>query len=153
MSWEFDSRKDSHTTKFNWRPEIFIKLSFRELCDSKLSGLHLLYNMVIIHWVKKTSKTECRLRVIKKPILDIIFVTLTGNWSVMWHPATMEIFTSPEIAVGTHNHPQHGTKNTPLSLPADGQASWWLLPSSASLLSGRRVQLENTYSCILMVTS
>ena len=49
MSGEFDSRKDSQSTKFEQRPQIFIKLSFRELCDSKLSGLHAFDNMAIIH--------------------------------------------------------------------------------------------------------
>ena len=32
--------KDSQSTKFKQRPKIFIKLSFRELCDSMSSGLH-----------------------------------------------------------------------------------------------------------------
>ena len=49
MSGEFDSRKDSQSTKFKRRPQIFVKLSFRELCNSKLSGLHAFDNMVIIH--------------------------------------------------------------------------------------------------------
>ena len=49
MSGEFDSRKDSQSAKFEQRPQIFAKLSFRELCDSKLSGLHAFDNMVIIH--------------------------------------------------------------------------------------------------------
>ena len=49
MSGEFDSRKDSHSTKLEQRPQIFVKLSFRELCGSKLSGLHPFDNMVIIH--------------------------------------------------------------------------------------------------------
>ena len=49
MSREFDSRKDSESTKFEQRPQIFVKLSFRELCDSKLSGLRAFDNMVIIH--------------------------------------------------------------------------------------------------------
>ena len=49
MSDKFDSRKDSHSTKFEQRPQIFVKLSFRELCDSMLSGLHPFDNMVIIH--------------------------------------------------------------------------------------------------------
>ena len=49
MSGEFDSRKDSQSTKFEQRPQIFVKLSFRELCDSKLSGLHASDNMAIIH--------------------------------------------------------------------------------------------------------
>ena len=46
----------------------------------------------------------------------------------------------------------HGTKTTPVFLPADGQASWLLLPTLVSLLSGGTVQPENTYSCILKVT-
>ena len=49
MSGEFDSRKDSQSIKFEQRPQIFVKLSFRELRDSKLSGLHAFDNMVIIH--------------------------------------------------------------------------------------------------------
>ena len=32
MSGEFDSRKDSQSTKFERWPRIFVKLSFRELC-------------------------------------------------------------------------------------------------------------------------
>ena len=36
-------------------------------------------------------------------------------------------------------------------LPADGEASWSLLPDSISLLSSGKVQPENTYSCILML--
>ena len=47
---------------------------------------------------------------------------------------------------------EHGTKTTPVFLPADGEASWSLLPSSVSLLSGGTVHPENTYSCILKVT-
>ena len=46
---------------------------------------------------------------------------------------------------------EHGTKNTPVFLPADGEGSWFLLPSSVSLLSGGTVQPENTYSRILKV--
>ena len=49
MSGEFDSRKDSQLTKFERRSQIFVKLSFRELCNSKLSGLHVFANMAIIH--------------------------------------------------------------------------------------------------------
>ena len=47
---------------------------------------------------------------------------------------------------------EHGTKTTPVFLPADGEASWSLLPSSVSLLSGGTVEPENTYSCILKGT-
>ena len=49
MSGEFDSRKDSHPAKFERRSRIFGKLSFRELCDSMLSGLGPFDNMSIIH--------------------------------------------------------------------------------------------------------
>ena len=47
---------------------------------------------------------------------------------------------------------KHSTKTTSVFLPADGEASWLLLPSLVSLLSGNTVQPENTYSCILKVT-
>ena len=46
---------------------------------------------------------------------------------------------------------EHGTKTTPIFLPADGEASLSLLPSSVSLLLGGTVQPENTYSRILKV--
>ena len=49
MSGEFDSRKYLHSTKFKQRPQIFVNKSFRELCDSKLSGLHPYNNMAITH--------------------------------------------------------------------------------------------------------
>ena len=51
MSGEFDSRKDLQSTKFEQRPQIFVKLSVREFFDSKLSGLHAFDNMTIIHKV------------------------------------------------------------------------------------------------------
>ena len=46
---------------------------------------------------------------------------------------------------------EHSTKTTLVFLPADGEASWLLLPSSVSLLSGGTGQPENTYSYILKV--
>ena len=49
MSGQFDSRKDSQSTKFELKPQIFVKLSFRELYNSKESGLHAVDNMAIIH--------------------------------------------------------------------------------------------------------
>ena len=49
MSGEFNSRKDSQSTKFERRPQIYVKLKFRELWDTKLSGLHAFDNMAIIH--------------------------------------------------------------------------------------------------------
>ena len=49
MSGEFDLRKDSHATKLEWRTQILVKLSFGELCGTKLSDLHPFNNMTIIH--------------------------------------------------------------------------------------------------------
>ena len=45
-----------------------------------------------------------------------------------------------------------GTKTIPVLLLVDGEASWSLLSSLVSLLSGGTVLPENTYSCILKVT-
>ena len=53
MSGEFDSRKDTHSTKLERRPQIFVKLSFRELRGSKLSGLHPFDNMVYIRFFRQ----------------------------------------------------------------------------------------------------
>ena len=47
---------------------------------------------------------------------------------------------------------EHDTKTTLVFLPADGEASRSLLPSSVSLLSGATGQPENTYSHIFKVT-
>ena len=47
---------------------------------------------------------------------------------------------------------KYGTKTTLVFLSADREASWLLLPSLVSLLSGGTMQPENTYSCILKVT-
>ena len=49
MLGEFDARKDSYLINLERRPQIFVNLSFRELCGSKLSGLHPFYNAAIIH--------------------------------------------------------------------------------------------------------
>ena len=78
MSGEFDSRKYSYLTKFKRRPQIFVKLNFRELYDSKLS---LVYILLII-WSQfiefKTGQNQKgRLQVQETPILKLIFVTLT----------------------------------------------------------------------------
>ena len=39
----------SHSTKFVQKPQVLVKLSFRESCDSKLSALHPFNNMARIH--------------------------------------------------------------------------------------------------------
>ena len=48
MSGKFDW-KDSQSAKFKQSIQIFVKLSFRELCDSKLSWLLAFENMAIIY--------------------------------------------------------------------------------------------------------
>ena len=53
-------------------------------------------------------------------------------------PETSEISPPPKIAVG-HTSMWHGTKTIPVFLAADGEASWLLLPSFVSLLSGGTV--------------
>ena len=45
MSGEFDSQ----STGIEGRLQIFIELSFRELCHSKLCGFYAFDNMVVIH--------------------------------------------------------------------------------------------------------
>ena len=77
MSGEFDS------TKPEQRAQIFVKLSFRELYDSKLSGLHLVDNMLIIHWIKIAQRQKGRLWVHETPTLEVIFITLTENSSAV----------------------------------------------------------------------
>ena len=69
-----------------------------------------------------------------------------------WHPGTPEISTPLEVVVGCTSMHEHSTKTTPVFLPADEEAYWFLLPSSVSLLSGGTVQPQNTYPCILKVT-
>ena len=64
---------------------------------------------------------------------------------IKWHPGILEISTPS---------PHQGHFKTILALlPADGEASWSLLPSSVSLLLGGTVQQETTYSCIFKVES
>ena len=47
ISRNFDSKKDSHSMELKQRPQILIKLSFRELWDSSLYGLYPFDNIVI----------------------------------------------------------------------------------------------------------
>ena len=72
ISVEFDSRKDSHSKKLEWRPQIFVRLSFWEFRGSKLPGLHL-FDMAIIHWVKNRLKQKGRPWVCEIPIIDTLW--------------------------------------------------------------------------------
>ena len=58
MKGEFDSRKDSHSTKLEQKPWIFVKLSLRELCGSKSCRLHPFDKIPVTYWVKNRSKIE-----------------------------------------------------------------------------------------------
>ena len=49
MLGQFDSRRDLNSTKFERGARIFVKISSRDLHDSKSSGLHPFDNMVVIH--------------------------------------------------------------------------------------------------------
>ena len=48
MQEEFDSRKDSHSMKFEGRRWILVKLIFKELYDSNLPGLHTFDDMAVL---------------------------------------------------------------------------------------------------------
>ena len=60
-------------------------------------------------------------------------------------PRSLRNIHTTRNTVGTHFHAQHGTKTILVFLPADGESSWLLFPSSVSLLSGSTVQPENTF--------
>ena len=149
MSGEFDSRKDLHSTKFERRHQIFTKLSFRELCDSKLSGLHPFDDMAINHWIKNWSKKG---REAYETLIHMENNFCDPHWELICHnkqhPKTLKISTPLEIAVRTFTFTY-----TPVFWPAYGEASWSLHPSLVSLLSCSTVQPENTYSCILKMTA
>ena len=57
----------------------------------------------------------------------------------------MEISTPLEIAVGTHFYMGRGNETILVFLPADGKASYLVLPSLVSLITDGTVQSENVY--------
>ena len=75
--------KDSCPGKIERRPQILVKLSFRGLCDSKLSELHTgdnMANSVRQKNQKKSDKNQKdRLWVYETLILEVIFVTRTES--------------------------------------------------------------------------
>ena len=56
ISEEFNSRKDSQSIKLEQRPQNLVNLKFRELCDSKLCGLHPFGKTAILLNQKKEDK-------------------------------------------------------------------------------------------------
>ena len=133
MSGEFASRIDSHPSKFKWRAQISVKLGFRELCDSKWSGLRTCDNIAI----SLSSDTN--------PWINFC----DPHWELIccnkWHPVTSEISIPPELAVETHFHVGYDTKIVSAFLSANRKTCWLLLSSSFSLISGYTAQPENTY--------
>ena len=133
-----DVKSDSHSIKLEQRTQIFVKLSFRELCGSKLPGLHPFDNLVIIQWVKNRLKMERQAMSSWDTNPWSNFVTLTEN-----------SYAIKNDTQGARNNcrdtlPHFHAKTIPEILHADRKASWSLLPSLFSLLSGRGVQPENT---------
>ena len=101
-----------------------------------------LFNILLIIWpwlveLKNRSKTETLAVNSWDTSPWIIFCN--HHWELIfenkWCLGTPEISTPPEIAVQTHIHVWHGTKTTPVFLPAAVETSWLLNPSSVSLLS------------------
>ena len=103
------------------------------------------------HWVKKevkTGKARCEFMT-HWSLKEFLWSPLGTHLSYQMTPGTFQISTPLEIAVGTQ---LHETKTTPLFLTANGEASWSLLSSLISLLSGGKMQPEKSYCCILKVT-
>ena len=101
-------------------------------------GYFLLILWPII-WVKKTPRSEeyTGSSWNTNPWYSFCNPHWEFNYSNKWHLEKLE----------------HGTKSTPVFLPADGELSWLVLPILVSILLGSTVQSQNTYSCILKVTS
>ena len=83
-------------------------------------------------------------------ILEIIFVISTEDSSFISNDTrNLSNIRTTGNSCGTQ---LHETKTTPLFLTANGEASWSLLSSLISLLSGGKMQPEKSYCCILKVT-
>ena len=74
-------------------------------------------------------------------------LTTESKWCI-WHQSLHNL----KWLLGRTSMREHDTKTTPVSLPADGEVSRSLIPSTVSLLPRGTVQPENTYSRILKVT-
>ena len=128
-----------------------IKLSFSEFCDSKFSGLRVFDDMAILLSLKRVINQKGRLWVHETHWSNFC----DPHWELIcrnkWQPGISTISTPLEITIGTHFHVRHETKTILIFLAACGKGFWPLLPRSIYLLSGGKVQPENTYSCILKV--
>ena len=85
-------------------------------------------------------------------ILEVIFVILTGNLSVVKnHTHGPQKYLHHLKELQGHTSMRHMALRL-VFLPVDGDVSWLLLPSLVSLLSSSILQPENTYFYILEVT-
>ena len=66
-------------------------------------------------------------------------------WHEKWHPGILEISTPPEIAGETQFYMGHGNATISVFLPADGKASYLVLPTLVSLIPDGAVQSEKAY--------
>ena len=144
MSGDFDSRKNSNSTKFEHRPRILVKLTFRELCDSNLFGLRPFDNMTISLIYKRGQA----LRVHETLMLKVIFVNLIKDSSLVTNGTQGPRKYSHDLKQlqGDSSIPNIALK---LLRCLYLTKAWSLLPNLVSLLSDTTVQPENTYSCIL----
>ena len=128
-----------------------VKLSFKELCDSKLSGLCTFDNIDISLSQKRGKYQKGRLWVHETLILEVIFVTLIENSFAETNSmeGTSKIIMPQEIAGKAHFYVQHGSEATTVILPEHWEASWLLLLCLVFLLSW--TNKKNTYSFILWV--
>ena len=143
MSGDFDSRKNSNSTKFEHRPRILVKLTFRELCDSNLFGLRPFDNMTISLIYKRGQA----LRVHETLMLKVIFVNLIKDSSLVTNGTQGPRKYSHDLKQlqGDSSIPNIALK---LLRCLYLTKAWSLLPKLVSLLSDTTVQPENTYSCI-----
>lgn len=114
---EFDLREDSWPIKLEKRPRILVKLSFRELWDSKLSGWCTFGNIAISLGFKNILKV-----IFQNPRRELIY-------HHKWHLGTSGMSTPLDIAIGTQFHAQHGAKTSHYFLPAYRKPSLLLLQS------------------------
>ena len=143
MSGDFDSTKNSNSTKFEHRPRILVKLTFRELCDSNLFGLRPFDNMTISLIYKRGQA----LRVHETLMLKVIFVNLIKDSSLVTNGTQGPRKYSHDLKQlqGDSSIPNIALK---LLRCLYLTKTWSLLPNLVSLLSDTTVQPENTYSCI-----
>ena len=111
ISGEFDSRKDSHSTKLEQRLLIFMK----QVLENCVIESYLVYIILIISplffELKIGQNWKGRMQIHETPVLEVIFKTLTENSSVITRcqvtPRNLRNTHPLEMAVETHFRVQH----------------------------------------------